>query len=76
MKTKTDIHFIKTYKQENIMPTFAKVKPSIKHGNKKIPFENSYGELLWKQNCTLNITLKKEDQKRNKTIDIYTKKYS
>ena len=36
MKTEADIHFIKTCKQENIISTFAKVKLSIKHDNKKL----------------------------------------
>ena len=36
MKTEADIHFIKTCKRENIIPTFAKVKLSIKHGSKKL----------------------------------------
>ena len=36
MKTEADIHFIKTCKRENIIPTCAKVKLSIKHGNKKL----------------------------------------
>ena len=36
MKTEADIHFIKTCKRENIIPTFAEVKLSIKHGNKKL----------------------------------------
>ena len=36
MKTEANIHFIKTCKRENIIPTFAKVKLSIKHANKKL----------------------------------------
>ena len=36
MKTKADIQFIKTCKRENITPTFAKVKLSIKNGNRKL----------------------------------------
>ena len=36
IKTETNIHFIKTCKEENIIPNFAKVKLSIKHGNKKL----------------------------------------
>ena len=36
MKTEADIPLIKTCKQENIIPTFVKVKFSIKHGNKKL----------------------------------------
>ena len=36
MKTEADIHFIKTCERGNIIPTFAKVKLSIKHGNKKL----------------------------------------
>ena len=35
-KTEADIHFIKTYKRENIIPTFAKVNLSRKHGKKKL----------------------------------------
>ena len=38
MKTEADIHFIKTCKQEDNIPTFSKVKLSRKHDNKK--FEN------------------------------------
>ena len=36
IKTVKNIYFKKTCKQENLIPTFAEVKPSIKHGNKKI----------------------------------------
>ena len=31
-----DINFIKTYKREDLMPTFAKVNVAIKHGMQKI----------------------------------------
>ena len=36
IKREADIYFIKTCKRENIAPTFAKVKLSIKYGNKKL----------------------------------------
>ena len=35
-KISKDINFIKTYKKEDLLPTFAKVKLTIKSGNKKI----------------------------------------
>ena len=53
MKAEADIHFIKTCKPMNIIPTFAKVKLSIKHGNKKlhskIAFEDCYGNRIASQ---------------------------
>ena len=36
MKIQTDIKFIKACKQENIIPTFASVKLSLKHNNNKL----------------------------------------
>ena len=33
IKVAADIRFIKSYKNENIIPTFAKVNLSFKHGN-------------------------------------------
>ena len=39
---KADIHFRKTYKGENIISTFTKVKLSIRHGNNSFEIENSF----------------------------------
>ena len=36
VKAASDIKFIKSYKNENIIPTFAKVNLSLKHGNYKL----------------------------------------
>ena len=36
MEMEADIHFIKTCQRENIISTFANVKLSTKHGNKKV----------------------------------------
>lgn len=36
MKMEAAIQFIKTYKRESVILTFAKVKVSIKHGKKKL----------------------------------------
>lgn len=60
MKTEADIHFIKTCKREKIIQTFAKVKLSIKHGNKN--FIQKLPDLLW--NCKPNIKLKKKSKKK------------
>ena len=56
METEADIHFIKTYKPENIIPAFAKVKLQIKNSIRKLP------DLLWKQNCKPNIKLERRSK--------------
>ena len=62
MKTEADIHFIKTCKREKIIQTFAKVKLSIKHGNKN--FIQKLPDLLSKQNCKPNIKLKRKSKEK------------
>ena len=47
MKVQTDIKFIKVCKQENLIPTFANVKLSLRHNNNKLK-ETYY------QNCNGN----------------------
>ena len=36
MKVQADIKFIKLCKQENLIPTFANIKLSLKHSNNKL----------------------------------------